>query len=534
MRRKLLCAATAAAVIAVLAPPAPASSATALSSATAASATAGDRTSTLAWGACPPAPPDVERHPRQECATLRVPLDYRHPSGRQIDVAVSRIPAADPALRRGILLSNPGGPGGPGLDLPSQLAPLLPAPVLDRYDLIGFDPRGIAYSTPVSCQFDPATPPDLFIPFPAPDGSIARNVAFARQAARRCAEASGDLLPHISTANTARDMDRIRAALGERKLSYLGYSYGTYLGAVYATLFPGRTDRIILDSAVDPDRAWYRQWRAFSIGFATRLPDFTAWAAERDAVYGLGATRAAVHRTYVATAARLDQKPVDVPELGLTVDGNVFRLLTFALLYSDFTFPPLAEVWQVLQPAAGAPAAVARALAAATAGTVPPDNYNAAQYSVVCADAAWPRDTAVYARNVARDRRLFPDTAGFPANIWPCAFWRYQPVEPPVKVTGHGPRNVLILQNLRDPATPWITALGMRQSLGQRAAMVSVDQGGHGVYLQTLAPCASDIATAFLVSGVLPAVDRLCPGQSPPDAAARQRPPLVLPGPLGP
>jgi hypothetical protein len=118
------------------------------------------------------------------------------------------------------------------------------------------------------------------------------------------------------------------------------------------------------------------------------------------------------------------------------------------------------------------------------------------------------------------DRRLFPRTAGFPANLWPCPFWRFRPVEPPVTVTGRGPRNVLVLQNLRDPATPWITGYGLRQALGRRAAMVSVDQGGHGVYLFTVAPCASDIATRFLTTGGLPAHDRLCPGQSPSAASA--------------
>ena len=315
---------------------------------------------------------------------------------------------------------------------------------------------------------------------PAPDGSIARNVAFAEHTARDCAARSGDLLPFITTANTARDMDAIRAVLGEPRLSYHGLSYGSYLGAVYVSLFPQHTDRIILDSAVDPARVWYEQWRTWSLGFALRLPDFTGWAAARDATYHLGATPEAVHRTYVELTARLDRDPIKLPD-GSVISGNLLRLATFDSLYSDLKFPTLAQTWQRLV-AGGVPADLAArrlgrpGLGAALA--VPADNLHAAEWAVLCGDVAWPREIDTYAHNVAVDRRLFPDTAGFPANLLPCAFWPHRPVEAPVKVTDRGPRNVLILQNLRDPATPWISGRGLRQALGQRAAMVSVDQGG--------------------------------------------------------
>jgi pimeloyl-ACP methyl ester carboxylesterase len=533
MRRQLLTLLTATAMTAVLAPPTPGHAA--------------DSSPALAWGACPPAPPGVDRDPRQQCATLRVPLDYRSTRGREIDVAVSRIPTAKPGLRHGILLFNPGGPGGSGLDLPSQLLPLLPTEVTDRFDLIGFDPRGVGNSTPVTCGISPDTSPDLFLPYPAPDGSISRNVAYGRDTAESCARLSGDLLPHITTANTARDMDRIRSALGERKLSYLGYSYGTYLGAVYTSLFPGNSDRILLDSAVDPNLVWYDMWRTWGLAIALRLPDFTKWAADRDATYHLGATPEAVNHTYYELASRFDRDPLPLP--GLVVTGNVFRELTRSALYDDRTFPQLAEFWQFVAQggtaAKGSPAVAAMRQSlvpkplvpkplAPQVPQVPQDNQLAALYSVVCDDAAWPRDIGTYARNVAVDRRLFPATAGMPSNAWPCAFWKNRPVEPPVDVTADGPRNVLILQNLRDPATSWISGFGLRRALGQRADFISVDQGGHGVYLLTRAPCANDVATAFLVRGELPAHDALCPGQKPGDVGAFTTGPRVrLPGPLG-
>ncbi|MEV4350160.1 alpha/beta hydrolase [Actinoplanes sp. NPDC049596] len=454
------------------------------------------------WGDCPSTP--VPRDPRTQCATVPVPLDYRRPDGPQISVAISRIPATGPAPRQGVLLLNSGGPGGAGLELPSQLGPLLPAEVRERFDLIGFDPRGAGHSSPVTCAIPAGTARDLIRPYPAPDGSIDRNVEYARETARGCAEQSGHLLPFITTANRARDLDRIRQALAEPALSYLGYSYGTYLGAVYATLFPRHTGRVILDSAIDPRLVWYDVFRTWAPAVAQRLPDFTEWAAARDTTYHLGPTPADVAATYRTLAGRLDRTPVTLPG-GLVVNGNTLREMTRTALYSDSTFPALAQTWQALATPSSPPST-------RIAAAVPADNATAAEYAVVCGDVSWPRDVGVYARNTALSRRLFPATAGMPANVGPCAFWPNRPVEPPVTVTGSGPRGVLVLQNRRDPVTPWTSGRGMRDSLGRRAALVTVDQGGHGVYLLGDNTCANAVATAFLTDGDLPAHDRLCPG----------------------
>jgi pimeloyl-ACP methyl ester carboxylesterase len=504
------------------------------------------------WGECPPTKPGDLRDPRQRCGTLRVPLDYRAPRGRSIEIAISRIGTARPGSRRGILLSNPGGPGGSGLDLPSRLATRLPSEVLERYDLIGFDPRGVGHSTPVTCGLDPTRLTTLLMPYPAPDGSIERNLTFARDTAAACAEHSGDLLPFITTANTARDMDRIRAALGEPKLSYFGVSYGTYLGAVYISLFPGRGDRIVLDSAVDPGLVWRDLWRTWNEAVAARLPDFLRFAAERDSVYRLGATPEEVRRTYDRLTAALDERPLPNPD-GPEVDGNMLREVTRGFLYHDDAFPILAEAWQGLADVLSEPAAdtldtqdadilarLNRLLSAggaiggggAVAAEVPADNRFAASYGVVCGDVAWPRDVALHARQVAADRQAWPATAGMPSNLWPCIAWPTRPVEPPVTVTGHGPRNVLILQNTRDPATPLVSARGLRATLGGRASMVTVDQGGHGVAGQ--GGCADEAMHTFLATGALPERDRLCPAPSPASTTAHSSVlPYIIPaGPM--
>jgi len=509
MARKILSAVAAAVLVATLAPPA---------TAAASPASPAGRTPALRWGACPPEQPGVPRDPRQECATLAVPLDYRHPRGRTIEVHVSRLRTAKPALRRGILMLDSGGPGDTGLDFASVLGALMPAAVRDRYDIIAFDPRGVDYSGALTCQLTEEIPPELADRYPEPDGSIERNVAVAREIARLCGEHGGDTMPHITTANTARDMDLIRAALGERRMSYLGYSNGTYLGAVYRTLFPHRLDRVVLDSAIDPRRFGYGQFRLIGIGAQLRLPDFTRWAAGHDDTYHLGATPAAVRATFDRLTARLDAEPLTLPD-GSRFSGNLLRANTYAGIYHDAGFPGLAQLWQAVAaavaPAAGRANRSAPVLADVVA-EIPPDNQPAVQLAIYCNDGEWPRAIATHRRNVAVDMVRFPETAGSGANITPCPFWPFPKLERSVRVTGGGPRNTLIVQNLRDPATPWVGSLGLRRVLGSAAATVDIDQGGHGAYLLTASACANDTVTAFLAFGVLPRY-RLCPGQAPPE-----------------
>lgn len=453
----------------------------------------------LVWGACPIAP-GIVLAPRQECATVDVPLDYRHPGGQQISLAISRISAAAPALRRGVLLLIPGGPGNSGLNRPSTHGRNLPPEVSDRYDIVGFDPRGVGQSTPVSCGLRPEdADPRVFLPWPGPDGDITGNVDRARRIAGSCARDGGSLMRHITTRNEARDIDQIRRALGERRLSYWGTSYGTYVGAVYATMFGDRTDRIVLDSNGDPDpRRVARGWAAnFAIGAEDRFPDFATWAAARDDTYGLGATPAAVRDAYLLLAATLDREPLP----GLT--GNTLRALTFNTLYSNSDFPFLARLMHTARTSGPLPDL-----------PIPPadqfQNLVAVQIATACNDVAWSRSISGYAKAVARNRAAYPLTAGMPANIFPCAFWPYHPTESPTRVTSTGPSNILMIQNLRDPATPYSGALKMRAALGDRTRMVTVDSGGHGAYLANGNTCGDHAVSTFLAHGIRPHHDTIC------------------------
>jgi pimeloyl-ACP methyl ester carboxylesterase len=320
------------------------------------------------------------------------------------------------------------------------------------------------------------------------------------------------------TANNARDMERIRIALGEARISYYGDSYGTYLGTVYATMFPNRTDRVVLDSSVDPASAWRDRVRALGPAAELRFPDLTSFVAARDATYHLGATTQEVAGVYFRLIEELQAQPMTIGQR--TVDGTVLRQITYQSLFEDGLLPVVAPVWQFLAQAPGAPSeAEAEQLLTQLLNAIPlvpalQQIILPTALAVTCQDTAWPRSVETYQQSQALDAVLFPVAGAMSGNIWPCAFWRYPPQEPPVPITDRGPRNILMQQNLRDPATPAAGARVMKDALGSRAAMVAVDQGGHGVY-GAFNRCGNEAATAWLTQGTLPPHDVLCPAEEP-------------------
>ncbi|MFF0220518.1 alpha/beta fold hydrolase [Streptomyces vinaceus] len=254
------------------------------------------------WARC-----SADEPANYECATLKVPLDYEYeePQGPMIDLAISRIKSPDPSKRHGVMLFNPGGPGTSGRDLPLFMDKEMNKDVRDQYDLIGFDPRGVGASSPLTCgltdseqNIDRGFRPETF----------SDDVAWARTVADKCRAKADDVLPYITTRNTARDMDAIRAALGQEKISYLGYSYGTYLGAVYTQMFPQRSDRFVLDSSVDadPGMVWRGMFRTWAAETEPAFARWTKWTAERADQYQLGSTPEEVSATFWALVARAD------------------------------------------------------------------------------------------------------------------------------------------------------------------------------------------------------------------------------------
>ncbi|MFD3335012.1 alpha/beta hydrolase [Streptomyces sp. NPDC058700] len=461
----------------------------------------------LEWGDCDPA---VKPLPGQRCATLSVPLDYADPGGEQIGLVVSRLTAGRPEARRGTLMVIPGGPGSSGVQRLAQKGAALAEEMDGAYDLVAFDPRGTGGSAKARCGL---AEEDRWMvtlrSWPGGGGRIDDNVTRAKRIAEACSRNGGAMLRGLTTANQVRDLERLRQALGERKLSAWSVSYGTYVAAAYAERYPGRTDRWVLDSSSDPDpRRVARGWlEGMARGAEDRLPDFAAWAAHPDrAAEGLRLAERPgdVRRVVLDLAARLDREPLTTTTPGAPLTGTVLLQAFQLALYSDAAFPSFARlVTEALDPA-GEPV-LPRELSGAM-----PDEAAAITMGVVCNDVDWPASVPAYERAVAVDRARNPLTAGMPANITPCSFWKGGSGEKPVRVTGRGPSNILMIQNLRDPATPYSMGLRMRAALGERARLVTVDQGGHGVYLGNGNACGDRAVTRFLTEGARPGEDVLC------------------------
>ncbi|SEU42866.1 alpha/beta hydrolase fold [Nonomuraea wenchangensis] len=482
------------------------------------------------WGACPRVTGKAV-NAALECATVQVPLDYSRPSGRSIKVAINRIKAktSRSADRLGALLINPGGPGASGRALTEYVAAGLPAGVRERYDIIGFDPRGVGGSDPAMHCVDP----DVFYKAPRQDavphgaGDEQRLLARAAEYAGSCGERWSWLLPHLTTENAARDLDQIRAALGEKKISYLGFSYGTYLGAVYATLFPNRVKRLVLDSIVDPTAVWYRSNLAQDHSFERRHRQFLTWIAEHHDVYKLGRTLKQTQFAYYAMRDRLRTRPAG----GVMGPSELDDTFTLAG-YSDRIWPQFAQAWSdyVRQ---GDTKGLLDLYDKHGKNDADDENGYAVYLAVQCRDARWPREWSTWRTDMVAAHRTAPFLTW--PNAWfnaPCAFW---PVSggTPVNVRGSAKLPpVLMLQARDDAPTPYDGALRMRR-LFPTARMV-VDQGGnHGVALAGN-QCVDRHLAAYLRDGTLPKRDTECaalPAPRPAERmAARRVPASASPG----
>lgn len=447
------------------------------------------------WQRC-----DAQNPATYQCATLRVPLDYSDPDGKKIDIAISRLKAssASPKERRGVLLLNPGGPGGPGLNMPVDPDVTLPEVVNRRYDLIGFDPRGVGRSSPVSCGL---TDDEQDVERPYKAETFAKDVKWARTVADKCRARADDTLRHLTTRNTARDMDVIRTVLGEEKISYLGFSYGTYLGAVYTQMFPRRTDRFVLDSATDPARYGRGMFQAMAARAEPAFTRWTEWTARRHTTYELGRTPAGVRKTFWDLIARADREPVDYR-------GTLFTSDAIRAQRAMFSRVREAASWVTgLKKAAEGKTPAPNPLPPTSARDVPSDNNAASAWAVLCADTrtSWPRDPEQYRRDAIRDNSRYPLSGDFESNIKPCAFWK--PGSEPRTPVNNTVR-ALILQNEWDPATPLAEGQAMHRALrGSRMVTVA---GGEGHIVNGTNSCADRSATLYLTTGRLPAKDLNC------------------------
>ncbi|WP_399096182.1 alpha/beta hydrolase [Streptomyces sp. BBFR2] len=472
----------------------------------AAPARAATPTPLLRFGACPASLPQPPAPEHLACGRLRVPLDRDHPRGPHIEVAVSRIRASgSPGERRGILLVNPGGPGGSGLAYAVTKRAKLPRSVQRAYDVIGFDPRGVGRSAPVNCGrmgglfTSPGTDP---VPV---GGPAERNyLASLREMAGDCATGAGAALPHLSTEQTVRDMDAIRAALGERRTSFLGVSYGSYLGAAYAARFPHRVGRMVLDSVVGP-WDWYDFDVIQSRALLRQRDTFFTWTAAHADHFRLGGSATAVRRAYLRVRNGLTRHPVD--GFGpAEFDRAVYRALGRTERWTG-----LAEGLRHhldtgrpdgLRPATPSDGPDAR-------------NYEAANRVVKCADSPAPTPRRILA-DIHRVRRLDPQPVLTGMEASTCAYWRHEPARRTPLGSPDAPP-VLLVASAHDPVTPIEGARRLRRLLPGSRLITLGDDYTHGVFASRGNACVDDTAAAYLVNGTTPEADVNCHGPGLPD-----------------
>ncbi|MBL1083902.1 alpha/beta fold hydrolase [Streptomyces actinomycinicus] len=458
-----------------------------------------------AWKKC-----GTSDYPRLQCASLKVPLDHAHPSGRKITLALSRVPhTAKTSL--GPLLVNPGGPGGSGLTLAGLVASALPKSVASRYDVVGFDPRGVGASKPAltcaSGHFKPVRP-DAVPRTPALERA---NLERVKSFAAACGRKYADVLPYIDTVSAARDMDAVRQALGAKKISYFGYSYGTYLGAVYAKLYPERVRRLVLDSIVDPTGVWYDDNLAQDYAFNDRHRALMAWIARYDGTYRLGKDPRQVEARWYAMRAALAKKPargkVGAAELDDTfVPGGYYHgywpylAAAFAAWVHHKDTGPLLEAYRSF---------------AAVDGSG--DNGYSVYTAVQCRDASWSRSWDRWRADTWEAYRKAPFMTW--NNTWynaPCAFWPTPPRQPVNVANGKLPP-ALLFQATDDAATPYAGGVTVHQLLAGSSLVVEEGGGNHGITLDGN-KCLDTYLAAYLADGTVPR------GRGPVDAVCAKSP----------
>ncbi|MGW7514921.1 alpha/beta hydrolase [Streptomyces sp. NPDC054796] len=470
------------------------------------------------WKKCPPA----EKLPAPvRCGTVSVPVDYAEPDGEKIKLTVSRTAATGPkGKRQGPLLYNPGGPGGNGMTFPLFGAGIggVWKKLHESYDFVGYAPRGVGRSAPLSCQ-----DPKKFTKGPSdsprhPSAAYKRKMRGKAAAyASGCARAQGDRLRHYTTPDNARDLDVVRAALGAKKLNFFGVSYGTYIGSVYATLFPSHVRRLVLDSVVDPraEKVWYRANLEQNPAFERRWNDWKKWVASHHSVYRLGKSPRAVQRAYDAVRDAADRSP-----LGGRIGSKELYEAYLDVGYDDSVWAGHASALSAFRK--GKPKELL-ALASSSSdkeAAAEEENGNAVYNAVQCSDAAWPRDWSRWDRdNTALARKA-------PFNTWenawmnlPCAYWRTAHARPLDVRTAPGELPpVLLLAATRDAATPYGGAQETHRRLAGSSLVTERGAGTHGVTGGN--KCADAHLRTYLLEGKTPGDGAECAGRPAPEPVA--------------
>nr|WTB32098.1 alpha/beta hydrolase [Streptomyces sp. NBC_00830] len=446
-----------------------------------------------------------------QCATMKAPLDYAKPGAGDIKLAVSRKKATGPGKRIGSLLVNPGGPGGSAIGyLQSYAAAGYPAPVRARYDMVAIDPRGVARSEPVECltgpQMDAYTQVDQT---PDDTAEVTQLSDSLQKFADGCKQRSGKILPHVSTVEAARDMDILRSLLGDEKLTYVGASYGTFLGATYAELFPARTGRLVLDGAMDPALPSIEMNRDQTAGFETAFLSFAADCVKKSDC-PLGTTSTADVATRLEQLfADLDAKPVPTGETR-KLGESLATMGVIAAMYDESTWPQLREAIAGAQAGDGSGLL---ALADSYYERQPNGTYAnlmSANAAVNCLDSppafAGPSAVTQALPSFEQASPVFGKTLAWTSLN--CADWPVGATGTPHRIKAKGAPPIVVVGTTRDPATPykWAQSLAGQLSSGR---LLTYEGDGHTAYGRG-SDCIDTAINTYLLDGTPPAAGKRC------------------------
>jgi pimeloyl-ACP methyl ester carboxylesterase len=467
--------------------------------------------SPVQWAPCQAAPSDESRiPPGSECGMLSVPVDYAKPDGDVAQIAMIRFKATGEKV--GSLIINPGGPGESGVEAAASMVATLPQTVRDRFDLVGFDPRGVANSTPaVWCNSDADN--DRLRADPQVDYSpegVEHIESETKAFVQRCVDKMGkEFLANVGTTNVVKDLDAMRAALGDEKLTYLGYSYGTRIGAGYAEAYPQNVRAMILDGAVDPNadpiEANIRQAAAFQQAF----DDYAADCAT-DPSCPLGTDPAKATDVYRGMVDPLVENPAKTKDpRGLSHSDAIVG--TILPLYSPSLWRHLTQALTELKDGAGD---TMLTLADLYMGRDAEGRYNNSTDVRVAVNCVDEPDVTDRAKIVEEDRRVrevapfmsYGEFTGH-APLGTCAFWPVPPTSEPHEINVRGLPPILVVSTTNDPATPYQAGVDLARQLG--GTMVTFDGTQHTVVFQGNA-CIDDIAARYLVDVTVPPPDTRC------------------------
>ncbi|MFF3850068.1 alpha/beta hydrolase [Streptomyces sp. NPDC002328] len=451
--------------------------------------------------------------PGFECATLKAPLDYAHPGEGDIRLAVARKKATGPGKRLGSLLVNPGGPGGSAVGYLQQYAGIgYPAEVRARYDMVAVDPRGVARSEPVRCldgrDMDAYTQTDVT---PDDQRETGQLVAAYKKFAEGCGSRSPRLLRHLSTVETARDMDVLRAVLGDRRLTYVGASYGTFLGATYAGLFPDRVGRLVLDGAMDPSLPARRLNLDQTAGFETAFRSFAKDCVRRPGC-PLGNEAGEVGTNLKAFFKKLDARPIPAGDGdGRRLGESLATTGVIAAMYDESTWERLREaLTSAIEKRDGAGLlALADSYYERDAGGGYA-NLMFANAAVNCLDLPAAFDGPDQVREaLPAFRKASPVFGeGLAWSSLNCAYWPVAPTGEARRIEARGAAPIVVVGTTRDPATPYRWARSLSRQLSS-ARLLTYDGDGHTAYGRG-SVCIDATINAYLLRGTPPTNGKRC------------------------